>query len=208
MSLGLDKWLTNLKKNLCFFFLPLGGSRIERHQKKGNWRKIKYRWSCHDVGLGEEDGKEVYFCKHEFLGLLKGDHCSFRNIIWPMASHRGASSLSQTYQNKTYVLTMYICLCVGGCVHECGYLWRPEGVESPGAGVTGDCELPIMGAGNWPGSCWRAGSTLLLLSIPPACIPSLPDVKHSDVLNCSDTLLSRVYNMGQVPTQLAAVPIC
>ena len=136
-----------------FFFLPLGGSRIQRHQKKGNWRKIKYRWSCHDIGLGEEDGKEVYFCKHEFLGLLKGDHCSFRNIIWLMASHRGASSLSQTYQNKTYVLTMYICLCVGVCT----WVWVP--VEA------GRCWIPWSWCyrGLWAThhGCWELTRVLL-----------------------------------------------
>ena len=46
-------------------------------------------------------------------------------------------------------------------VHEGRYLWKPEGVGSSGAGVTGGCELPNTGgAGNSGRLLCKAGSAL------------------------------------------------
>jgi hypothetical protein len=44
---------------------------------------------------------------------------------------------------------VYVCVCMCVCVYLCVVLMEVrEGMRSPGAGVTSDCELPSMGAGN------------------------------------------------------------
>lgn len=46
-------------------------------------------------------------------------------------------------------VSMFVCLCVGMCSHECKCPWKPgEGVGFPGSGVTGICEPPDVVTGN------------------------------------------------------------
>lgn len=47
------------------------------------------------------------------------------------------------------------------CIYVCEVPWRPEEeIESSGAGLTGGCELPDMGARNWT---WYSGRMQVLL---------------------------------------------
>ena len=51
--------------------------------------------------------------------------------------------LNQSFSK--FILESYLCLSVG----VCRYLWRPEeGIRSLGAGGPGQCDLPVMDAGN------------------------------------------------------------
>ena len=56
-------------------------------------------------------------------------------------------------------------MCVFMCAHECRYLQRPEeGIRCLGAGVTGSCELPTVGSGNFSNDL-KHGSVFLALSV-------------------------------------------
>lgn len=56
---------------------------------------------------------------------------------------------------------VYPCFCVQVCAHEYRFLSSPEeGVESLGAEITGECELPDVGAGNQARVIARAVSAL------------------------------------------------
>ena len=58
----------------------------------------------------------------------------------------------------------------GVCSHVCTWPWRSaESAGSPGAGVTGSCELPDVGAGNQTWSFVRATRALN----PPHNSPAL-----------------------------------
>lgn len=60
----------------------------------------------------------------------------------------------------TYV---YLCICVGyASAHR-----RQKSVKRPGTGVTGDCDLPAVGVGNW-NLFLHKSSMFLNLVIPPA----------------------------------------
>jgi peptidoglycan/LPS O-acetylase OafA/YrhL len=58
--------------------------------------------------------------------------------------------LKQTRPFKDlFLLLLIMCLCVSVCMYRCLVSTEVrEGVESPGAEVTGGCELPNMGARN------------------------------------------------------------
>lgn len=50
---------------------------------------------------------------------------------------------------KCFYFKMCMCAHMCACVHVYVCVWRPgEGFGSPGAGVTGSCESPGLGAGN------------------------------------------------------------
>ena len=50
---------------------------------------------------------------------------------------------------KFFYFKMRMCAHMCACVHVYVCVWRPEeGFGSPGAGVTGSCESPGLGAGN------------------------------------------------------------
>ena len=89
------------------------------------------------------------------------------------------ASISQVVGPKVYTTTawlkiyfyLYVCLCV--CMHT--YVWclrRPEeGVESPGAWVIGNCELPVVGAGKWTLVLCKSSNCFYLLGL--SLVPSL-----------------------------------
>lgn len=54
----------------------------------------------------------------------------------------------QLFYLKSFGTCAYV--CEPACVHELhrSLWWAEEGTGSPGAGVTGGCELPRVGAGN------------------------------------------------------------
>jgi hypothetical protein len=41
-----------------------------------------------------------------------------------------------------------MCICVGVCAHECSCWQRPEAADFSEAGVTGNCQLVDISAGN------------------------------------------------------------
>lgn len=69
--------------------------------------------------------------------------------FWPQA----ATVVFFPWENKNIKTILIMCVCVWMCACECRYPRRPEeGVESPGAGITGTCETANVGPGNQIGS--------------------------------------------------------
>ncbi|EGW01846.1 hypothetical protein I79_007276 [Cricetulus griseus] len=51
----------------------------------------------------------------------------------------------------------YVCVSRGVYAHKCRYSWRPEeGIKFLGAGVTGNCELSMVEAGNQTSALYKS----------------------------------------------------
>lgn len=92
------------------------------------------------------------------------------------------------------------------------YVYLPEeGTRNPGAGVTGSCELPKVGAGHWPRSSVRAsghlGCSCASLASPFSVhVPRHPLQLRSRVSGVSSLLLVWVLNSGRQTCQQAPLP--
>lgn len=58
-----------------------------------------------------------------------------------------------------FFIIIYVYICISVCIYACEYPQRleEEGVGSPGVGVIGGYELPIVGVGNYN---WSSGKYL------------------------------------------------
>jgi hypothetical protein len=54
-------------------------------------------------------------------------------------------------------MSVYVHICICMCMRA------PDGgIESPGAGVTGNCELPALGSGHQTQAIWKSRNPYLL----------------------------------------------
>lgn len=76
----------------------------------------------------------------------------------------GTSNAVSTARPRLIILNyVYVCVCISAPV--CGYLQKPEKASDPlELGVTGEGELPAVGAGNQTQFFARTASTLALLT--------------------------------------------
>lgn len=86
-----------------------------------------------------------------FLLILWGFHTLYFDHGHPPASSQVHRCFKPTQPCFTFIsaklfFKVYFELCIHGC--ECRCPPRPEDSDLPGAGVTGSCELPVMGAGD------------------------------------------------------------
>lgn len=74
------------------------------------------------------------------------------------------SSRQEIFERCILFYCVFMCACTYMCAHRCP--WTRRGCQTPGAGITGSCKSPDIGAGNQTQLPWKSSKLLNFLSRP------------------------------------------